>query len=191
MQRKQKPLRVVQKKGEVWKDIPGYRGEYQASNLGRVRSIRLMRPWKTQNGYMALRFYKKSELVHCLVARAFIGPKPSRLDVNHKNGVKTHNSLRNLHYVTRSENLKHAFRTGLRVIPSGEDNARSKWSNADRVEAARLRFEELWSLRRLAKRFGVDPRTIAQSIRFVLKFGLYKRKTRGPVKAKVTMRLKE
>ena len=55
--------------------------------------------------------------VHALVAEAFIGPRPDRMQINHKNGIKTDCRPENLEYVTQAENAAHAGRTGL--IQSG------------------------------------------------------------------------
>ena len=105
---------------EIWKDVPGYEGHYQVSNLGRVKSFkrgkeRVLKPGFGANGYYHVVLYKGSEckinLVHRLVSLAFLGE--SKLDVNHKNGVKTDNRLENLEYCTKSENIQHAYDTNL------------------------------------------------------------------------------
>lgn len=110
---------------EIWKDIVGYEGLYQVSNLGRVKSL----PRATTNGkilkvqvnrlnkycYVALcRDNKKMfKRVHILVANAFLGANPNKLQVNHIDGNKENNNVYNLEYCTQSENMKHAYLTGL------------------------------------------------------------------------------
>lgn len=93
---------------EVWKDIFGYGGDYQVSNLGRVRSCKrkswkILKPIKLSNGYKAVNLYSDKrclEYVHRLVAQAFI-PNPSDyLYVNHKNEVRTDNRVSNLEWCT-------------------------------------------------------------------------------------------
>ena len=70
------------------------------------------------NGYVNVRIRLgqtgryKMKLVHILVMEAFIGPS-NGMDVNHKDGDKSNNNLDNLEYNTRSENIKHSYRTGL------------------------------------------------------------------------------
>lgn len=93
---------------EIWKDIFGYGGVYQVSNMGRVRSCKrkswkIIRAVKLKNGYEAVNLYSdKRQLlyVHRLVAQAFI-PNPNEYRyVNHKNEVKTDNSVSNLEWCT-------------------------------------------------------------------------------------------
>lgn len=114
---------------EIWKDIPGYEGRYQASDAGRVRSVdrhvRLVTPQAGETRRLALGKVLKpgksgpyghrtvalgrgnSQSVHALVALAFLGPRPSGYDVAHLNGDGSDNRLANLAYVTRRENNLH------------------------------------------------------------------------------------
>lgn len=122
---------------EIWKDVPGYEGHYQVSNLGSVRSLwfgkeRVLRLLLNRGGYYYVGLQKggarKANKVHRLVMIAFVGE--SDLDVNHKNGVKTDNRLENLEYCTRAENNQHAYDTGLRAGSKGEDHPNSKLTRA-------------------------------------------------------------
>lgn len=111
---------------ELWKDIPQTNGCYQASNVGRIRRIWVLKPWKTakpsnqrkntqQREVIAMRMIgsKKNWLVHRLVAAAFLGLCPEGMEVNHIDGNALNNRAANLEYVTRRQNLLHAFRIGL------------------------------------------------------------------------------
>ena len=108
---------------EVWKDIEGYEGLYQVSNLGRVRSLghdkyhpgRMLKPGKDRNGYLFVNLYKNGEPKHCsihrLVAIAFI-PNPDNLpEVNHINEKKQDCRVENLSWVSRIQNCCHGSRT--------------------------------------------------------------------------------
>lgn len=114
---------------EEWKDIQGYEGLYQVSNLGRVKSLerrvcnhkngatRLIReqiitPTDNGNGYkiVGLRMKRKrqSKYVHRLVAEHFL-EKPSGKDlVNHIDYDKSNNAVTNLEWCTQLENVAYS-----------------------------------------------------------------------------------
>lgn len=104
---------------EIWKDIPGYEGHYQASNLGRIRSlkyneVRILKPGENGWGYYLVNLYlnnvKKTSSVHRLTWTAFNGQIPEGLEINHKDEDKTNNSLANLELVTPSQNINYGTR---------------------------------------------------------------------------------
>lgn len=89
---------------EIWKDIEGFEGLYQVSNMGRVRSLRrnIILKNRITSGYEMVLLYtnniRKNYLVHRLVAHAFI-PNPNNLpQVNHKDENKTNNCVDNLEW---------------------------------------------------------------------------------------------
>lgn len=101
---------------EIWKDVVGYEEFYQVSNNGRVRRKRDGKIYKNRtftNGYKNVLIYKdgkwhrtggKSELVHRMVAMAFI-PNPNNYpQVNHKDENKENNCVENLEWCTQKYN---------------------------------------------------------------------------------------
>lgn len=103
---------------EEWKDIPGYEGYYQVSNLGRVKSLnynrenrkQILKQAKDYDGYCLVSLAKNNKhttaKVHRLVLQAFIGP--SNLHINHINKIKEDNRLENLEYCTPKYNTRYS-----------------------------------------------------------------------------------
>lgn len=121
-------------KTEIFKDVKGYEGLYQVSNFGRVKSLErfkdnyskkqlvkecMLSLKDNNNGYLQTSLWlnnnQKIITVHRLVAIAFIPNPKNKRTINHKDGVKTNNNVDNLEWNTYSENLKHAYKTKLRV----------------------------------------------------------------------------
>ena len=110
---------------EIWKDIRGYEGLYQVSNLGRVKSIprngtikqeRILKQCKDKYGYFQVVLHNKtikSCRVHKLVAEAFILNLQNKETVNHIDGDKTNNNVKNLEWNTIKENNENAIKLGL------------------------------------------------------------------------------
>ena len=100
---------------EIWKDVKGYEGIYQVSNLGRIKSLYFEKErilaHANSKGYFSVVLCKASEFkrkhVHQLVAIAFLGHIPCghNLVVDHINTIKTDNRLDNLQVITQRENL--------------------------------------------------------------------------------------
>ena len=103
---------------EQWKNIEGY--NYQVSSKGRIRNKAtkaIKKSFINDRGYVIVSLYKDESLktfrVHRLVAQAFI-PNPNNLsEVNHLDENKQNNSIFNLKWCTRQENLEYGTR-GLR-----------------------------------------------------------------------------
>ena len=100
---------------ERWKDIDGYDGMYQVSDLGRVRSlkfgrVKVLRSYKNRDGYLKVFLWKygkrRNIYVHRLVANAFIpNSDESNNEINHINEDKTDNRSVNLEWCDRSYNV--------------------------------------------------------------------------------------
>jgi hypothetical protein len=128
--------------GEIWLPILNSDG-YLISNFGRVKSsvsrygvyFHVLKQQKNKNGYLRVTFLKGKKhlasFVHRLVAIHFIPNPENKSDVNHINGNKGDNRVENLEWNTESENIKHAIRTGLKVIKNGQEHSVSKLTNED------------------------------------------------------------
>ena len=98
---------------EEFRDIPGYEGLYEVSNLGRVRrNGKILKPSKNNWGYLYLDLYKngivRKFLIHRLVAQSFI-PNPSNFpQVNHKDEDKTNNCVDNLEWCDNKYNINYS-----------------------------------------------------------------------------------
>lgn len=163
---------------EEWRDVGGYEGWYQVSNLGRVRSLdRWILLGKTRrfypgvtlkgtsqwDGYVLVAIKRKGYRIHRLVAREFLGEIPKGKQVNHKDGNKKNNRLDNLEYVTPSQNIQHSYRTGL-CKSVGERHYRSKLTESDVIEI-RKKWEEGESQETLSSTFKVTRSCITYVVR--------------------------
>ena len=118
---------------EIWKDIPNYEGIYQASNLGRIRTCegkttytekhgvrhwkqRILKPRWSKSGYR-ISMWKdgkcKDIFVHRLVGMTFLGVENSNLTINHIDGNRENNNVKNLEWCSLGENITKGFETGL------------------------------------------------------------------------------
>jgi hypothetical protein len=153
---------ISSRQPEQWCDIKGV-PDYQVSDHGRVRS-RKTGVWKvlkttshSRTGYLVVSFRVDRKYiarsVHRVVASAFLGDA-SGFDVNHINGDKHDNRLCNLEYLTRGDNHRHAYRSGLRQ-PVG-------------LKLSSLQVQEIRSLcgeltqAAIARRFGVSRSSIGK-----------------------------
>ena len=103
---------------EIWKDIKGYEGLYQVSNLGKIRNKYKEIKQQTDNiGYKNVILSKnnkrKTKKVHRLVAETFIDNANNLPAVNHINGNKSDNKVSNLEWITYKDNSIHAVLNGL------------------------------------------------------------------------------
>ncbi len=149
---------------ERWQDIPGYDGVYQASDLGRVRSVRwprqagkILKPSrpKNPNNYPAVCLYKdgKKRLagIHVLVLEAFVGRRPLPTHhARHLNGDCHDNRIENLAWGTAQENADDSVRLGAQA--KGERHGMyGVRIVGEAASAAKLTNEQVNEIRRLAQ----------------------------------------
>ena len=161
---------------EIWKDIPGYEGRYQASTEGNIRSVDrvvysrnrytgqpfarhikgcVLRPGsycKTGHVSVVLGHGAVGSPVHQLIMRTFVGPPPDGQEVRHKNGDPTDNRLENLEYGTRTQNILDVFYQG------------KAWRKLDLEDVEQIRFGLCSGISGadLARMYGVSPSEISR-----------------------------
>lgn len=153
---------------EEWRDIPGQEGHYQVSSLGRLRSLdrsvrhakgglrkikgRLLKPGLARTGHLLTPLGRRThgQLVHRLVAVAFIGPCPDGQEVRHLNGDPADNRVENLAYGTRRRNNMDVVLHGRRALTPPQ------------IRAIREMYptRKYGDLTRLAGQFGVSLSTV-------------------------------
>lgn len=161
--------------GEIWKDISGFSNYYMVSNLGRIKSKqisinegkilreKLRALNRNKSGYLTCAIgsknSRKTVSIHRMVAICFLDNPLNRNEVNHKNGIKSDNYTDNLEWCTRSENIKHAFGTGLKSVPSYENSKYTRLTREQVVEIKNLLLNGK-SMYKIGKLFSVYRSTI-------------------------------
>jgi predicted XRE-type DNA-binding protein len=165
---------------EEWRAVVGHEGEYEVSNLGRLRSLdritvginghtqqtrgRLRKPVLMQNGYCKYTLGKRKQCyAHRLVAEAFIGSPPSGTVVCHRDGDKTNNRAENLYYGTQGENIRDAIQIGALALGDARKHSRLTRATADQIRAMHAQGGK--SQREIAMLFGTDQATVSRIVR--------------------------
>jgi hypothetical protein len=160
---------------EVWRPVVGWEGLYSVSDWGRVRSEarldsigrprkgRVLKQCYDSDGYPIVGLCRNgtalTQKVHCLVAAAFIGPRPEGLQVLHGSKSRTDNRACNLSYGTPKQNTADRLRDGTHAI--GAQNGNAKLTEAD-VRDIRARLATGESQQSIANTFGVVQVTISE-----------------------------
>ncbi len=162
---------------EEFRPIEGY--GYSVTRSGVVRcdgrssgygpkSVHIMKTNLNRSGYEKVSLSRqgcrvKTAMIHRLVAAAFIPNPGGKRCVNHINGIKTDNHVTNLEWVSHSENMVHALKTGLRQNQDGANNCMAKLTEAD-VRSIR-RIGSAIPQHKLGKIFGVAQSVISAVLR--------------------------
>lgn len=174
---------VTHPSSEIWKDIPGYEGMYQVSNLGNFRSLdrtikrhnnstmkrkgSLLKTSKDKDGYLLINLTKNNKAikgkVHRIVAEVFLDNENNYPCVNHINGIKDDNRVENLEWCSYKQNSIHARDNGLLKPAKGIRNGSHKLTEADVIKIKGL-VRSGRSMSSVAKEYNVA----ATSIRYIM-----------------------
>ena len=161
---------------EEWKDIPGYEGRYQASSLGRIKSLarsgtrsngrifrtveKILRQSKSgQGGYSMVCLSDSSLkqrlcLVHRLVLQTFVGPCPAGMQACHSpDRDRKNNQLENLRWATVADNAHDRELHG--TVLTGSKNPASKLTEEDVRKIRSMYKKNEFGFKRIAKLFNV------------------------------------
>jgi hypothetical protein len=168
---------------EIWKDVVGYEGHYQVSNIGAVKSVArivesrkgvfgnkkeiFLKPTKTKKGYLRIKLCKvvceksieNNFYIHTLVAKSFLENPLNKPQVNHINGIKYDNRVENLEWVTGSENVRHSLDNNLKIPQKGSENGMSKLTEKQVLEIRKIGRTK--TLKEVAKIYNVNMSLIS------------------------------
>lgn len=172
---------------EFWKDIKGYEGLYQVSNMGNVRSAdrivhikkknfeydelrkgRILKGQARKHGYLAVWLYKldgtkRQESIHRLVAEAFCAKQDQDTDVNHKNEIKTDNRASNLEWCTHKENSNYGTALARRTKTCRDNHVR--WKPVKQYDLQGNFIAEYPSLAEMEKQTGYSKGNVCNAIK--------------------------
>ena len=167
----------------IWKDIKGYEGLYQVSDSGKVKSltrknirrdgvVRILKgkkinPKLSKHGYLFVTLSKNGKLknmsIHRLVAVAFIDNSHNKMEVNHKDGNKLNNSVDNLEWMTRKENMLHAKKNKL-INYKGDSSPNRKLTVENSKQIRKLYEKGKFTQSEIGKMFNVHQSVISNVI---------------------------
>lgn len=169
---------------ETWKDILGFEGEYQVSNLGSVKSLGRMTNMKSHNkivkrktnerilkpgnynGYLQVYLSSNGKVkpctVHRLVAQAFLKNCDNKTQVNHINGIKNDNRVENLEWCTASENQRHKF--DVLSYRHSEETKSKLYNNDNGSKKIKVNGKEFNSMREASLHHGKNKGYFSEAI---------------------------
>ncbi len=152
--------------GEHWINCPGI-PDIRVSNMGRflrISSNSLIHGYITTGGYVTVDFSGIGSFsAHRLIAQAFLPNPENKPEVNHIDGCKTNNCVRNLEWATPVENIQHAFRTVLITPKTGQEHHRTALNEQQILSCFEMHIEKM-SYREIGDIYGVDRRTVSRHV---------------------------
>ena len=115
-----------------------------------------------RNGYREVTLSRKQYRVHRVIAEVFLPHIPGKFEVNHIDGNKLNNDVRNLEWVTRSENIRHAYENDLERKVTGElhHNHKLNWDIVQEIRLTYIRKDHQFGAAALARKYHVNRSTI-------------------------------
>lgn len=172
---------------EEWIDVIGFEGIYKISNYGRLKSLdrvvsgknnskrqikgKILKPEVTRKGYLRYtlsisRRYFIRKLAHVLVAEHFVPNKANKPQVNHKDGIKSNNYVKNLEWVTCAENIRHGWDNELLKPNHAQKGRTGILSSASKpirvIDRNGNNIREYASIREASKEVGVPVGVISR-----------------------------
>lgn len=177
---------------EKWLPVSGYEGAYEVSDLGRVRSLDVIRKQKSAWGGKMIEYHKKGKilsphstnsigrylmvqlrspkkkekyfLVHRLVAETFVKNDESKLCVNHLNNIKNDNRASNLEWSSYKENTAHGLMSG-NINKNRMGVTTRRLDEVEKNEILRLYREGNFSQRKIAIQLSLPETTVNSFLR--------------------------
>lgn len=163
---------------EIWKSFKYNNRTYYASSLGNIKTSfgNILSKKFDKYGYVRVRLINDNsqnldkrvlKLIHRLIYKAFYPncENFNELTINHIDGIKTNNNIFNLELVTRADNNKHAFKTGLKNH-KGSNHPMSKLKDSDILQIRKLYSNGNISQKEIGKLFNVGQSIISDIIRY-------------------------
>lgn len=171
---------------EIWKDIPSLKGMYQASSLGRIRSLDRtihqvcwagtpsIRKWKgrikafyKEKGRLSVVVGKhETKSVHILVAEAFFGKRPEGMVCAHINGDFTDNRPENLLYCSQKENIGHKKNHKTQTFGESHIHSKLKYPDVLKIRKIHVKSHRKYGSAALARKYGIDQSTINDIVNY-------------------------
>lgn len=161
----------------IYPKISSEYNHYEVSNEGRIKNIltgRVLQQETLRTGYNSVRVNcdgkRKHIIIHKAIAYTFLDPPETsdKMCINHKDNIRTNNSVDNLEWCTPSYNQRYKYETKSFDVSriSGENNHNAKLTK-EKVLYAREHVEKgskEYGIRPLARKFGVSSTTMKRAI---------------------------